>query len=378
MRTKCDGIDKGRWVIQPIDDGGNFRDSVSALDINLAKVDPEGVSAVKSENEMDHKQPQRKHPRATTFHLVNKRLIIISGPTASGKSELAVQLSLKLNAHILSADSRQVYKELNIGVAKPTSTQLAAIPHHLVSHVSIHEKYSAGHWARDAKQVIETSFGDARPVELQESKKIETLVIAGGSGLHVQSLLEGIPQMPEVSAEIRTKYEDQFAALGIAGLQQELKKRDPSYFEIVDQQNAHRLQRALCAIEASDKTFTELRNAPRNPLPYSAIWVILNPDRELLYKRINQRVDEMVAAGLEEEARSFYPYRKLDALQTIGYREWWPYFEDECDRDTAIQKIKQASRQYARRQLTWNRRLEGLHLDSPDPETILNYLNNVS
>ncbi len=309
---------------------------------------------------------------------MSKRLIIISGPTASGKSELAVQLSLKLNAQILSADSRQVYKELNIGVAKPTKTQLETIPHHLVSYVSIHEKYSAGHWARDARKVMETSFGES-PEKLNgtyPTQELDTLVIAGGSGLHVQALLEGIPQMPEVSTETRKMYEKKFAERGISELQRELKDRDPSYFKVVDQQNAHRLQRALCAIETSGKTFTELRNAPRHPLPYKASWIILEPERTELYDRINQRVDEMVTAGLEDEARSFYPERHLDALQTIGYREWWPYFEDACDRTSAIEKIKQATRQYARRQLTWNRRLEGLHLPSPDVEAILTHLKN--
>jgi tRNA dimethylallyltransferase len=325
---------------------------------------------------MDHMRPQRKHPWATTFHLVNKRLIIISGPTASGKSELAVQLSLKLDAQILSADSRQVYKELNIGVAKPTSTQLATIPHHLVSYVSIHEKYSAGHWARDARKVIETSFGAEGPVESRHISTPDTLIIAGGSGLHVQSLLEGIPQMPDVPPAVRQAYEEKFATHGIAALQEELRVQDPAYFEIVDQQNAHRLQRALCAIAASGKTFTALRNAPRQPLPYPASWVILEPNREQLYARINQRVDDMVASGLEEEARELYPLRSLDALQTIGYREWWPYFEGVCNRDAAIEKIKQASRQYARRQLTWNRRLEGLHINSPDPTAILTHLNS--
>jgi len=297
---------------------------------------------------------------------VSKQLIVISGPTASGKSQLAVELSLKLDAHILSADSRQVYKELDIGVAKPTKAQLDAVQHHLVSYVSIHDKYSAGHWARDAKKVIGSCFG--------ESLNLETLIIAGGSGLHVQALLEGIPQMPEVSPDIRKAYQEKFTKGGIAVLQEELKRRDEAYFAIVDQQNAHRLQRALCAIEASGKTFTELRNAPRSPLPYATTWIILDPEREKLYHRINDRVEEMITTGLEEEVKGLFPYRQLDALQTIGYREWWPYFEGLSDRKSCIEKIKQASRQYARRQLTWNRRLEGLRIDNPDSNAVLRHL----
>jgi len=303
---------------------------------------------------------------------VSKRIIVISGPTASGKSQLAVELSLKLNAQILSADSRQVYIELNIGVAKPTPEQLQAAPHHLVSYVSIHDKYSAGHWARDAKKVIKASFSDIGSSGSHDN--IETLVIAGGSGLHVQALLEGIPSMPEVPAEIRAAYLQKFERDGLSGLQAELREKDPAYYGIVDQQNAHRLQRALCAIEASGKTFTALRNAPRSPLPYPVTWVILDPNREELYERINARVDEMIHSGLEEEARSFFAHRDLDALQTIGYREWWPYFEGNCSREDAIAKLKQASRQYARRQLTWNRRLEGLRLVTPQADAVLTYL----
>jgi len=298
---------------------------------------------------------------------VSKRIIVISGPTASGKSQVAVELSLKLNAQILSADSRQVYKELNIGVAKPTPAQLDAVPHHLVSYVSIHDKYSAGHWARDAKHVIEKGFG--------ESSRLECLVIAGGSGLHVQALLEGIPPMPQVSDEIRKGYQTKFESHGIEVLQEELKQRDEDYYNLVDKQNAHRLQRALCAIEASGTTFTALRNAPRTPLPYPVSWIILNPNRDLLYQRINNRVDEMVEGGLEEEVQGLYAYRNLDALQTIGYREWWPFFEGTIDRVTAIEKLKQASRQYARRQLTWNRRLEGLRTEEPNVEALLDHLN---
>lgn len=305
---------------------------------------------------------------------MNKRIIVISGPTASGKSQLAVELSLKLNAHILSADSRQVYKELEIGVAKPTPAQLKAVPHHLVSYVSIHDKYSAGHWARDAKKVIETCFDES--LEKQQ-ERLNTLVIAGGSGLHVQALLEGIPQMPEVPAAIRTRYMEKFEKEGLRSLQKELAKRDAAYYAIVDQQNAHRLQRALCAMEASGKTFTALRNAPRSPLPYPVTWVILDPKRIELYERINQRVDKMLEAGLEQEARSFFDLRHLDALQTIGYREWWPFFEGKSERTATIEKIKQASRQYARRQLTWNRRLEGIRLETPDAEVVLSQLTTV-
>ncbi len=285
---------------------------------------------------------------------------MIAGPTASGKSDLAVSLGQRLSAQIVSADSRQVYRELNVGVAKPTARQLAAVPHHLVGYVSIHEPYSAGRWAADARHAIETSFGESR-----------TVIVAGGSGLHVRALVEGIPDMPHVPREIRDGYDEAFRQNGLPPLVEELRRRDPAYHAVVDRQNPRRVLRALSAMAASRITFTELRARPASPLPYPMEWLILDPPRERLYAAVERRVDGMLADGLEREARALYPHRGLDALQTIGYREWWPYLDGDRDRARTVGLIKQATRNYARRQLTWNRKLPGTRLARANPDDAL-------
>ena len=256
----------------------------------------------------------------------------MAGPTASGKTDLAVGLSRRLDAPILSADSRQVYRELNVGVAKPSFEQLLAAEHHLLSYVSVDEAYSAGRWARDATRTLELLFDHH-----------DTCIIAGGSGLHVSALLEGIPEMPAVAEHTRAYYEELYRTEGLAALQALVRERDPAYAAVVDLANPHRLQRALAAMDASGETFTALRARPQRPLPYRADWVILDPDRETLYERIDRRVEEMFRAGLIEEARGLSPKRHLDALQTIGYREVWPLIDGEIDEATALVAVQRPS-----------------------------------
>lgn len=292
-------------------------------------------------------------------------VIVIAGPTASGKTDLAIALSQKLDAPIISADSRQVYRELDVGVARPSSEQLAAAPHHLIGYVGIEEPYSAGRWARDARAVLDASFAETR-----------TCIIAGGSGLHVQSLLDGLPVMPEVPVEIRQHFHAVYVERGLLNLQAALRQRDPAYAEVVDLANPHRLMRALAAMEASGETFTALRARPRTPLPYRQRWVILEPPRHMLYDRIGARVEGMLARGLVEEARRLYDLRHLDALQTIGYRELWPVFDGEATLTEATERIKHSTRQYARRQTTWNQRLSGLRLTQPEIDTTVAYVTN--
>ena len=305
----------------------------------------------------------------------SSRVIVVAGPTASGKSALAAALAEHHGGIVVNADSRQVYRELGVGVAKPTPRERARAVHLLVGYVGIAEPYSAGMWSRHARRGLAVAFGeDARPAgktatpgaeralsaQLARVPRVDVAVISGGSGLHVRSLLEGLPEMPTVSPEVRAHYERVFAEAGLPALQGELARRDPVYWDEVDRANPHRLMRALSVIEASGGTpFSALRARPRRPLPYVVEWVVLDPPRDELYARIERRVDGMLAAGLEEEARPLYPQRHLDALQTIGYREWWPYIEGEYDRARAVELIKQATRNYARRQTTWNRKLPG-------------------
>ena len=316
-----------------------------------------------------------------------RRVVVVVGPTASGKSALAIALSQNLGAPIISADSRQVYRELDIGVARPSPAELASAPHHLVGYVSIQEPYSAGRWARDARTCLEACFGESTTaVKGQGEKELEgqlvppataptataslaerapqsttTCIIAGGSGLHVQALLEGLPDMPIVSLELKQHYDERLNTEGLPQLLRELIQRDPAYAAIVDRQNPMRIMRALAAMDASSSTFTALRERPREPLPYDVRWIILEPERELLYHNINQRVEHMLQRGLEHEVRSLSQHRHLAALQTIGYREWWPYIDGNTSFDATVTAIKNASRSYARRQLTWDRRLDAYH-----------------
>ena len=294
------------------------------------------------------------------------RIVAICGPTASGKSALALALSRKLNAPILSADSRQVYRELDIGVGRPKAQECEAAPHKLLAYRSIFEPYSAGQWSRDARACLEMHFA-MQPDSI--------CIIAGGSGLHIKGLVDGLPEMPQVPEEIREHYEQVFRESGLNALQDELLQKDPEYAAVVDLQNAHRLQRALAAIEASGgQTFTSLRAQKAKGLPYPVDWIVLEPEMDWLEQRIALRIDEMLADGLEAEARKLYPFRQLDGLRSIGYQEWWPYFEGTIDRQSCIDQIRLSTRQYAKRQRTWNKRLQGLRLQLPEVQPALDYI----
>ena len=298
-------------------------------------------------------------------------VVVLVGPTASGKSLLAAQLAQSLGTVVINADSRQVYRELNVGVAKPTAAELTLAPHHLIGHVSIQQAYSAGQWAREATACLENVFSeDARTnSSVNDEAFVSTnfAVVAGGAGLHIKALVDGIPDMPTVPSEIRDHYDERLHSQGLSHLNAELKSRDPVYYEEVAHDNPRRIVRALSVIEASGKPFSYWRARPKHPLPYDVRWIVLEPDREQLYSRIEARVEAMLANGLEGEAREFAGFRDLDALQTIGYSEWWPYFDDPSatPRSEVIRLIKRNSRRYARRQTTWNRKLEGLRIAEP-------------
>lgn len=253
-----------------------------------------------------------------------------------------------------------MYRELDIGVAKPTPAQLAAADHHLISYVGINEAYSAGHWARDAADTLARVF-----------ERHDFAIVAGGSGLHVRALLEGIPDMPPVPPGVRAHYAAVLARDGLSALQEELRRKDPAYAATADMANPRRIQRALEVLAAGGETFTELRARPREPLPYRSDWVVLDPERDGLSARIDERVRDMFSRGLVDEARGLSPKRHLDALQTIGYRELWPHVDGEASRAEAIAAVQRATRRYARRQATWNRRLQGLRLREPNAERVL-------
>ncbi|MBO7277809.1 MAG: tRNA (adenosine(37)-N6)-dimethylallyltransferase MiaA [Bacteroidales bacterium] len=273
---------------------------------------------------------------------MKKKLVVLIGPTAVGKTALSIELANFLNTEIVSADSRQFYKELNIGVATPSLEELSMAKHNLIGHISIQQKYNISDFEQDALKELERIF--------QEN---DYAVLTGGSGLYVNALCYGVDNMPDVKPEIREELNEIFTTQGIVPLQEELKLKDPEYWEIVDKQNHIRLIRALEVCRQTGKTFTSFRSGEKKQRDFEIIKIGLERSRENLLDRIYQRVDIMIKDGLIEEAKGVYPYRNLQALQTVGYKELFEYFDGKVDLPTAIENIKINTRQYAKRQMTW-------------------------
>lgn len=284
-----------------------------------------------------------------------KHLIVIAGPTASGKTSLSIALARHFDTAILSADSRQFYREMAIGTAKPTPQERAAAPHHFIDSLSIHDAYTVGDYERDALALIQ-----------QLHQQHDTLVMVGGSGLFIQAVCRGLDAFPEVPPGIREALNALYAEQGIAALQAELAAHDPDYYAEVDLNNPVRLIRALEVIRSSGRPFSAFRRMSPPPRPFHTTYLAIDWPREALYERIDRRVDLMLQDGLEAEARRLYPLRHLNALQTVGYQEWYGYFEEQYDRDEAIRLIKRNTRRYAKRQLTWLRRIPDVHYFAPD------------
>jgi tRNA dimethylallyltransferase len=278
---------------------------------------------------------------------VNKKLIVIVGPTAVGKTAVAIEMAERLKTEIVSADSRQIYKELEIGTAKPTVEELARVKHHFINTKSIEEDYNAGQYGSEAMTVIEKLF-----------ESYNNLILCGGSGLYVKALLEGFDEMPKITVEMRQQVIDEYAANGLDWLQAEVKKIDLAYFEEVDEKNPQRLMRALELYRAAGKPMSELRKKERKELPFDVVKIGLELPREELYERIDARMDKMIEHGLFEEAEKFYARKELNALQTVGYREIFGFMKGEYDREEAIRLLKRNSRHYAKRQMTWFKRDE--------------------
>ena len=279
------------------------------------------------------------------MNLENKRLIVIVGPTAVGKTALAIALAKTLGTEIISADSRQFYREMTIGTAKPTADELEAVRHHFINSHSIHQKYDAAQFGEDALSKIHELF-----------EKYESVIVCGGSGLYVKALLEGFDDIPEVPEEIREVVTEKYKAGGLAWLQQEVQKHDPEYYSVADQQNPARLSRALEVVLATGSSITSFQKKQKRVLPFQVIKIGLDMERKELYRRIDERMDAMIQAGLFEEAEKLYPYREHNALQTVGYQEVFDFMEGKYDRNEAIRLLKRNSRRYAKRQLTWFKR----------------------
>lgn len=274
-----------------------------------------------------------------------KQLISIVGPTAIGKTSLSIDLARYFTTEIISADSRQFYKEMNIGTAAPSAEELAAAPHHYIQHISVESNYSVGDFERDALRQLEKIF-------LAHDKAI----MVGGSGMYVKAVTEGLDDFPAVDPAIREELNLELSEKGILPLQLRLKDLDPDYYSRVDIHNPHRLIRALEICLGTGKSFTSFQNQKIPERPFENILIGLTADRDIIYERINRRVDLMLEAGLLEEAKSLYDQKELNALNTVGYKELFKYFDGEWPLDFAVSEIKKNTRRFAKRQLTWFRK----------------------
>ena len=294
-----------------------------------------------------------------------KCLITVVGPTAIGKTAMAIELAKYFNCEIISADSRQFFKEMTIGTAVPDKEELAAAKHHFIQNISIKDNYTVGDFERDAVNKLE---------ELYANNNFTVLV--GGSGLYIDAVLKGFDDFPEVSPEIRQKLVTQYELQGISYLQEELKQRDPEHYENVAKENPQRLMRALEVCIASGKPYSSFLNIKKNSRQFTPIAIGLMAERQLMYDRINERVDIMIANGLIEEAKALYPYKNLNALQTVGYRELFNHFDGEYTLDFAVEEIKKNTRRFAKRQMTWFKRNDAVQwfdFKIP-PQEIINYI----
>jgi len=277
----------------------------------------------------------------------NKELIVIAGPTAVGKTSYAIELAQKYKTEILSADSRQFYRELQIGTAAPTKEELAAAPHHFIGNLSIHDYYNVSMYEQEAMSLIEQLF-----------EKHDKLIVVGGSGLYIDALCYGIDELPDADESLRSEIKKRFAEEGIEYLQKEVERLDPEFYKVVDINNHKRLQRALEVCLATGKTYSSQRTNKRRSRPFKIRKLVLNMERQKLYERINKRVDIMMEQGLLDEVKSLLPYRELNALKTVGYTELFRYLNNEISLDQAVTDIKTNSRRYSKRQVTWFKRYD--------------------
>ncbi len=274
-----------------------------------------------------------------------KYLIVIGGPTAVGKTEVAIQVAQHFSTVILSADSRQIYQELNIGVAKPSHEQLQQAKHYFISHISIHHAYTAYDYQKEVHQLLPQLF-----------EKHDYIVMVGGTGFYINAVLNGLHEITPISQQTKEKLQQLYQQKGIEFLQKELALKDPEYHKKVDLHNPTRLLRALEVIYETQQPFSNFLNNTNTQHQnyFTSINIWLNTNRELLYDRINKRTLEMIDKGLEQEVRKLYPYKHLNALNTVGYKEWWDYIEQkQTDLSSVIHQIQKNTRHYAKRQITW-------------------------
>lgn len=284
-------------------------------------------------------------------------VIAVVGPTAVGKTALSIQLAQRFHTEVLSADSRQCYRELNIGVARPSDSELQLVPHHFIGSHSIQDEVTAADYESFALDCSSRIF-----------QTHDQLVLVGGTGLYLKAFAAGLDPIPEVEPEIRRQVIDLYSNQGIEALQAELIALDPRFSREGEMQNPQRMMRALEVVRATGQSILTFRTGAEKLRPFAIRWVGLELPREALIRRIDVRVDEMMQAGLLDEAKALYPHRSLNALQTVGYRELFDHLEGICSLEEAVERIKISTRQYAKRQLTWFRKMPGVQWFHPSDE----------
>lgn len=296
---------------------------------------------------------------------MEKSLIVVTGPTAVGKTALCLEIAKHLDIPILNADSRQIYRELRIGTARPTELQMQAVRHYFVGTLGLDDYYSASCYERQALELLDRLF-----------QEHDYALLSGGSMMYIDAVCNGIDDMPTIDETTRTTIKKRLAEEGLEALVESLRRLDPEYYELVDRRNPRRVVHALEICTMTGSTYTSFRKRTKKERPFRTIKIALNRPRAELYSRINGRVDRMMADGLLEEARAVYPKRELNALNTVGYKELFTYFDGIWTLEEAIERIKGNTRRYARKQLTWFKKDEQIHWFHPDEqETIINFIS---
>ncbi len=281
---------------------------------------------------------------------MENRLIVILGPTASGKTNLGVRLAEHLHTDIISADSRQIYRELSIGTARPDKEHLERIPHHFIASHSIHDYYNASMFEEEVLELLSKQF-----------KQHKNILMVGGSGMYINAVCSGIDELPQVDQAIRDKLRKQYQDEGIESLRMQLKILDPAYYNTVDLKNPNRILKGLEISIMTGRPYSSFLTHTKKNRDFHILKIGLQTDRNLLYSRINQRVDEMISQGLIEEARQVYPLRTLNALNTVGYKELFAYFDNRISKEEAIELLKRNTRRFAKRQITWFQKDKDIH-----------------
>jgi len=295
---------------------------------------------------------------------VQSYLIIICGPTGIGKTGVGIEIARHFKSIIISADSRQIYKEMTIGTAVPSKKEQQSVPHYFLQTYSLHEAFNASRFEVEVNEFLTEYY-----------KNNQTAIMVGGSGLYINAVCNGIDDLPTIDKAVRDKWDLNYKDKGLEYIQQKVKKTDPEYFQKVDRNNPKRLLKAMEVFEMTGLPYSSFLTSVKKERSFISLKIALNTDREVLYHRINQRVDKMMKSGLLEEAKSLYPFKHLSPLNTVGYKELFDYFDGKLTLNEAVDQIKNHSRAYARRQITWFRKDNSIRWFEPDDITsIIKYI----